>query len=67
MTFRGRPSRVLLMKNMVGPGEVDDELVGEIGEECSKYGEVAHVSLYEVKEHPDPHPYPNPKPLTRTP
>ena len=50
VTFRGRPSRVLLMKNMVGPGEVDEDLVGEIGEECSKYGEVAHVSLYEVKE-----------------
>ena len=50
VTFRGRPSRVLLMKNMVGPGEVDEDLVNEIGEECSKYGEVAKVSIFEVKD-----------------
>lgn len=33
-------SRVLLLKNMVGPGEVDDELEGETASECGKYGEV---------------------------
>ena len=48
VTFRGRPSRVLLLRNMVGPGEVDGELSAEIGEECSKYGEVAAVHVYEV-------------------
>jgi splicing factor 45 len=48
VTFRGRPSRVLLLKNMVGPGEVDAGLQGEIGEECSKYGEVLKVTVYEV-------------------
>ncbi|KAL1504251.1 hypothetical protein AB1Y20_010660 [Prymnesium parvum] len=48
VTFRGRPSRVLLLKNMVGPGEVDAELSGEIGEECSKYGEVLKVTIFEV-------------------
>ena len=48
VTFRGRPSRVLLLKNMVGPGEVDDDLSGEIGEECSKYGEVLKVTVYEL-------------------
>ena len=49
VTFRGRPSRVLLLRNMVGPGEVDGELSSEIGEECSKYGEVAAVHVYEVR------------------
>ena len=47
VTFRGRPSRVLMLHNMVGPGEVDDELSGEIGEECSKYGEVLGVTIFE--------------------
>ena len=29
----------------VGPGEVDGDLEGEIGEECSKYGEVIKVMM----------------------
>jgi splicing factor 45 len=33
-------SKVLLLKNMVGPGEVDDDLESETASECSKYGEV---------------------------
>ena len=33
---------------MVGPGEVDDELEPETAEECSKYGEVHKVVIYEV-------------------
>ena len=33
---------------MVGPGEVDDELEPETAEECSKYGEVQKVVIYEV-------------------
>merc|ERR1719427_1858599 len=33
------PSKVVLMKNMVGPGEVDEELEPEVKEECEqKYG-----------------------------
>lgn len=48
VTFRGRPSRVLLLKNMVAPGEVDDDLRGEIGEECSRFGEVVDVVVREL-------------------
>ena len=43
---------------MVGPGEVDADLSGEIGEECSKYGEVLKVTVYELprSEQPDDDP-----------
>ena len=33
---------------MVGPGEVDDDLQHETAEECSKYGQVANVIIFEV-------------------
>ena len=36
------------LQNMVGPGEVDDDLEPETAEECSKYGEVQKVVIYEV-------------------
>ena len=31
---------MVLLRNMVGPGEVDDDLEDEVGMECSKYGNV---------------------------
>ena len=37
---QGASSRVVLLRNMVGPGEVDDDLEDEVGMECSKYGNV---------------------------
>ncbi|KAF0697621.1 Aste57867_11711 [Aphanomyces stellatus] len=41
---------VLLLLNMVGPGDVDDELEGEVKEECeTKYGPVKQCLIYEVK------------------
>ncbi|GAB9469368.1 hypothetical protein Gpo141_00006647 [Globisporangium polare] len=41
---------VILLKNMVGPGEVDDELQEEVKEECAeKYGPVEKCLIYEVK------------------
>eukprot|EP00472_Partenskyella_glossopodia_P008643 CAMPEP_0197517478 /NCGR_PEP_ID=MMETSP1318-20131121/2491_1 /TAXON_ID=552666 /ORGANISM="Partenskyella glossopodia, Strain RCC365" /LENGTH=359 /DNA_ID=CAMNT_0043067057 /DNA_START=47 /DNA_END=1126 /DNA_ORIENTATION=+ len=43
-----KPSRVILLTNMVGPGEVDDELAGETAEECQKYGPVLKCSITEV-------------------
>jgi len=36
--IKGRPTRVIMLRNMVGPGEVDQDLQPEIEEECSKYG-----------------------------
>jgi len=45
------PSKVVLMKNMVGPGEVDEELEPEVKEECEqKYGEVLKVKIVEVPD-----------------
>lgn len=40
-------SRVLLLQNMVGPGEVDDSLEDETKEECGKYGIVNKCLIYE--------------------
>lgn len=43
------PSKVIVLRNMVGPGEVDDELEPEVKEECrSKYGEVITVHITEM-------------------
>eukprot|EP00096_Caligus_rogercresseyi_P010491 TRINITY_DN3843_c0_g1_i3.p1 TRINITY_DN3843_c0_g1~~TRINITY_DN3843_c0_g1_i3.p1 ORF type:complete len:418 (-),score=134.48 TRINITY_DN3843_c0_g1_i3:874-2127(-) len=42
------PSKVVLCKNMVGPGEVDEFLEPEVKEECNeKYGDVIKVVIYE--------------------
>ncbi|RXG55149.1 Splicing factor 45 [Armadillidium vulgare] len=50
-----KPSKVLILLNMVGPGEVDDELEPEVREECSsKYGNVTQVIIFEIpKAHPE--------------
>ncbi|XP_043215445.1 splicing factor 45-like isoform X1 [Amphibalanus amphitrite] len=43
------PTKIVMLRNMVGGGEVDDELEGEVKEECStKYGEVVKVTILEV-------------------
>lgn len=42
-------SKVIMLRNMVGPGEVDDELEPEVKEECNrKYGEVVTVHIVEM-------------------
>ncbi|XP_044497517.1 DNA-damage-repair/toleration protein DRT111, chloroplastic-like [Mangifera indica] len=50
VNFNGVPTRVLLLRNMVGPAEVDDELEEEVGSECAKYGTVTRVLIFEITE-----------------
>jgi len=47
---RGPPSKVLLLRNMIGPGEVDEDLEDEVAEECEKHGAVHRVMIFEVTE-----------------
>lgn len=43
------PSKVVLLRNMVGPGDVDDELEPEVKDECNtKYGDVVTVVIHEI-------------------
>jgi len=45
------PSKVVLLKNMVGPGEVDDDLEPEVKDECqTKYGPVNNVTIYQMPD-----------------
>lgn len=41
-------TRVVLLQNMVGPGEVDNDLESETKEECEKYGDVVKCLIYEI-------------------
>ncbi|KAH7426237.1 hypothetical protein KP509_11G091900 [Ceratopteris richardii] len=50
VSISGTPTRVVLLRNMVGPGEVDDELEDEVATECAKYGTVTRVLIFEITE-----------------
>lgn len=47
------PTKVICLRNMVGPGEVDDELESETFEECGKYGKVIKCLIFEMPDNPD--------------
>ncbi|KAL0352793.1 UNVERIFIED_CONTAM: DNA-damage-repair/toleration protein, chloroplastic [Sesamum angustifolium] len=55
VNFNCPPTRVVLLRNMVGPGEVDDDLEGEVAEECAKFGTVTRVLIFEITEPNFPH------------
>ena len=45
-----RQSTVMVLKNMVGPDDIDDDLEGEVTEECGKFGQVKRVIIYQERQ-----------------
>lgn len=48
--MRPTESKVLILRNMVGPEDVDEDLQEEIQEECAKFGVVEQVIIYKEKQ-----------------
>ncbi|GAB5587105.1 hypothetical protein Unana1_02005 [Umbelopsis nana] len=49
-SLRPDATEIILLRNMVGPGQVDDTLQHETADECSKYGKVERCLIFEVPE-----------------
>uniref|UniRef100_A0A3B3QY66 Splicing factor 45 n=1 Tax=Paramormyrops kingsleyae TaxID=1676925 RepID=A0A3B3QY66_9TELE len=47
------PTKVVLLRNMVGRGEVDEDLEAETKEECEKYGKVTKCVIFEISDTTD--------------
>mmetsp|Transcript_66903 Transcript_66903/g.143051 ORF Transcript_66903/g.143051 Transcript_66903/m.143051 type:complete len:319 (+) Transcript_66903:2-958(+) len=52
-TLNRPPTKVLLLNNLVGAGEVDEDLEGETAEEAGKYGKLKRCAIKEMKGLPD--------------
>ncbi|XP_056598728.1 poly(U)-binding-splicing factor PUF60a isoform X3 [Triplophysa dalaica] len=48
--LRKQESTVMVLRNMVGPEDIDDDLEGEVTEECGKFGVVNRVIIYQEKQ-----------------
>jgi poly(U)-binding-splicing factor PUF60 len=43
----------MVLRNMVGPEDLDEELETEVTEECGKYGNVNRVIIYQERQSED--------------
>ncbi|XP_072177607.1 poly(U)-binding-splicing factor PUF60-like isoform X3 [Diadema setosum] len=48
--LRKSDSNVMVLRNMVGVEDLDDELEGEVTEECGKFGVVNRVVIYQERQ-----------------
>uniref|UniRef100_A0A669QKR7 Poly(U) binding splicing factor 60 n=1 Tax=Phasianus colchicus TaxID=9054 RepID=A0A669QKR7_PHACC len=48
--LRKQESTVMVLRNMVDPKDIDDDLEGEVTEECGKFGAVNRVIIYQEKQ-----------------
>jgi poly(U)-binding-splicing factor PUF60 len=43
----------MVLRNMVGPEDLDEELESEVTDECAKFGEVDKVVIYQERQSED--------------
>ncbi|XP_076807607.1 poly(U)-binding-splicing factor PUF60-like isoform X2 [Clavelina lepadiformis] len=48
--MRKEESRVMILRNMVNIEDLDDDLEGEVTDECGKFGDVKRVIIYQEKQ-----------------